>query len=418
MSRLLLLLALLISTSTVFAQDLALSGFNSRFSLVKDDSGKVIAIRLKKAMATFTLKPFIDQLKSDLSREQLSFVSLGEAQKEEQADELLHHLGYSPVAIDSLFGEQEAQAVKDSLMNIKVADIDNAFMEINAKGEFWKEFERKLKEAFLFIDPTVLANLNDSRFFYKRAVTYEVIRWALEQAKKHFGSVPVLNIASFIIVRVHDMMLEQRHFHHNMLLHYFEVIPETKLGMTKEEVDRTVSSIYEYRIEVSNLMESNRAANSWINFGMDNFYRQVRAGNSRVKAWQIGWTFNEFTNVRKLNFAFAQVHEKIKGKDVERIYHLHHNAHQFSRKPALAYDLSNPKLVKRNRAILNLAGVALGFIPKIPDQLKSAVDNFIKSFYVQQVRTEGALVGHFETQGNVDMVKSIYAQRANFYIVE
>lgn len=416
MSRLLFVFAFLLTTSSVFAQDLALSGFQSRFSLVKDESGKVTVIKLKKAMVTFSLRPFIEQLKKDLTREQLSFVSLGEARKEEEAEQLLSDLGYSPFALDSLFGEEEAQAVKKSLMNIKVADIDDAFAKLE-KGDFWKEFESKLKEAFLFIDPTVIANLNDGRFFYKRAVTYEVIKWALSEAQKRFSDIPVLNIASFVIVRVHDMMLEQRHFHHNMLLHYFEQIPEAKLGMTKEEVDRAISSIYEYRIEVANIMESNRASENWMSYGWNKFYQTVRSGNSRAEAWRTGWTFNEFTNVRKLNFGFAQVHEKVKGKDVERIYHLHLNAHQFSRRPAMAYDLSNPNLVKRNRALLNLAGVALGFL-KIPGQIKTRVDGFIKSFYVQQVRMEGGLVGYFESQGNDEMIKKIYAQRANFYIVE
>src|SRR5690606_6772362 len=189
----------------------------------------------------------------------------------------------------------------------------------------WKEFESKLQEAFLFIDPTVLANLEDSRFFYKKNVTYRVINWALQQAKKKFSNLPILNIASFVIVRVHDMMLEQRHFHHNMLLHYFETVEESKLGLTKDEVDRATSSIYEYRIELAGLSESNKAAANWGSYGMDKFYMQIRAGNSRVRSWQAPLSAANFKDVRKLNFAFASVMEK----NARKIYHLHHAGHQF-----------------------------------------------------------------------------------------
>ena len=202
------------------------------------------------------------------------------------------------------------------------------------------------------------------------------------------------------------------HCRHNMLLHYFETIPETKLGMTKEEVDRSVSSIFEYRIEATNIFESNRAAGDWLNYGMNKFYMQVRAGNTRIRGWEGPMTNVNFENIEKLNFGFVSVTQQ----GARKIYHLHHMNHMFSSKPSLAYDYSNPKKVKRNRALLNLAGVALGFI-QIPGWIKSSVVSFMDSMYVQQVRMEGALVGYFESTGNQPMIDRIYAQRANFYIV-
>lgn len=403
---------------SVFAQnDLALQGFNSRFSLVKNDEGKVIAIKLKKAVTTFTLRPFIEQLKADLTREQQSFNALSAADKEAQIDDMLLSMGVNPNALAE-DGSEEAQHLKESLLNVQNIDIDAAFTELDKK-DFWKEFEAKLKEALLFIDPTVVANLTDARFFYKRQVTYKVIEWALNEAKKHFSNIPILNIASFVIVRVHDMMLEQRHFHHNMLLHYFETLPENSMGLAKDEVDRAVSSIYEYRIDVAALNESNRAAQTWSSYGMNNFFAQVRAGNTRIRNWADPLSGMRFTNIKKIDFAFAEVLEKDKktNEEVKRIYHLHLSSHSFTGKPALAYDYAKPGRVKQFRSLLNIGGVALGFI-KLPDFIKSNVDSFMKSFYVQQVRMEGALVGYFEGAGDSVMVKKIYGQRNNFYIVE
>ena len=412
MSRIILTMLMCVWSFCSFSQDLALDGFNKRFEIVKNPEGKIIAIKLKKAVTRFTIRPFIEQIKNDLKKEQSSLALMNEVEKEAQVDAMLEDLGYSAYALHGGEGKKEAQKVKESILNVPNIDVEAAFMELD-KADFWAEFERKLHEAMMFIDPTILANLDDARFFYKRQVTYKVVVWALEQAKKRFSNIPILNIASFVIVRVHDMMLEQRHFHHNMLLHYFETIPETKLGMTKEEVDRTVSSIYEYRIDAMDFLTSNAAAKDWMNFGMNSFYRQVRAGNNKMESWRSGMSSTRFEEMKKLNFAFAQVKEA----EAQKIYHLHHNMHQFSRKPSLAYDFSNPKKVKNNRALLNVAGIALGFI-KMPGWLKSNVDNFIKSIYVQQVRTEGALVGHFETMGDPEMVRSVYSQRANFYIVE
>jgi hypothetical protein len=395
---------------TAAAQDSSLEGFHKRFKLERDADGKLVAIKLKKAVTRFTILPFIEQLKAELKREQELALSKNAAELEAEVDELLYDMGIDPYDKTS-DGMEESRRFKESILNIRRINVDAAFAQLN-QTDFWKEFEAKLQEAFLFVDPTVLANLHDARFFFKRQVTYRVIIWALQEAAKRFSNIPVLNIASFVIVRVHEMMLEQRHFHHNMLLHYFEVLPEDKFGMTKEEVDRAVSSIYEYRIDAVNVPESNRAARDWLSYGMNNFYMQVRAGNSKVRNWQSPLQ-NRFRDVKKIDFAFAEVSEK----NVRRIYHLHASAHQFTQGPAMAYDYSNPNRIRRNRALMTLGGVALGFL-NIPDFIKSNVQTFIKSMYVEQVRLEGALVGYFERTGDTRMLRSIFAQRANFYIVE
>ncbi|MES2525735.1 MAG: hypothetical protein V4598_01555 [Bdellovibrionota bacterium] len=405
----LMALALLAICSSAYSYDT--KGFDARFGLVKSEDGKVIAIKLKKAVTKFTIRPFLEQIKSELMNEQQSFAAKSFSEKEQQIDDMLFSMGLNPYDKNAS-GDEEAQRIKESLLNLPNIDVDASFREIT-NNDFWEEFERKLKEAMMYIDPSILTYHSDARFFYKKNVTYAVVTWALQEAQKRFSNVPLLNIASFVIVRVHDMMMEQRIFHHNMLLHYFETVKENELGMTKEEVDMAVSSIYEYKIQATNLPESNRAARDWMNYGMNNFYMMVRAGNGTVRDWSDPIFGGRFTNIKKINFAFAEVNEK----EARKIYHLHVNAHQFSSKPAMAFDYSQPNRVKRNRALLNLAGVGLGFLP-IPGWIKGNVQTFIKSLYVEQVRMEGALVGYFEMNNNGPMMNSIYGQRANFYIVE
>lgn len=409
MSRLLLTAVCALFVVSAFAQDRSVAGFNDRFNLVKGADGKIDHIKLKRATRFFTLRPFIEQLKQDILGEQQALTKMSEA----DIDDMLIDNGLNPYAFGEE-GQQEAQAFKDSILNLKNIDVEAAFTEMNAQSDFWAEFQSRLNEAALFLDPTVVANLNDSRFFYKKAVTHKVVVWALEQAQKRFSNIPVLGMVSFVIVRVHDMMLEQRHFAHNMLLHYFETVGEGKLGMSKEEVDRATSSIYEYRIEATNIFESNNAARDWLNYGMNKFYVNVRSGNVTVRDWNSGLTSMNFKAVKKLNFAFASVEQE----GVRKIYHLNHKAHQFSMKPSLAYNYAKPKQVKQLRALLNIGGTVIGFVPQIPAWLKSAATNFMHSFYVQQVRTEGALVGYFESTGDSKMMKEVYSQRSNLYIVE
>ena len=408
MFRLTVISLIALVSLSAFAQENSVDGFNSRFNLVRNAEGKVTVIKLKRATRFFTIKPFIEQIKNDLLGQQAGFKNISEA----ELDDMLIDLGMNPYALNVEGGSQEAQNFKDSVLNVANIDVEAAFSELDQK-DFWAEFQARLNEAMLFLDPSVVANLDDSRFFYRKAVTHRVVVWALEQAQKRFSNVPVLNIATFVIVRVHDMMLEQRHFAHNMLLHYFETVKETKLGMSKTEVDRAISSIYEYRIEATDIFGSNRAAADWNNYGINTFYSSVRVGNATINGWKDPFSTLSFSEIKKLNYAFASV----TNEGARKIYHLSHNAHMFSMKPSLAYDYSKPKRVKQLRSLLNIGGVALGFL-KLPAFIKVNADRFIKSIYVKQVRTEGALVGYFESTGDTAMMKSVFAQRSNLYIIE
>jgi len=383
------------------------SDFNKRFSLVKDDAGKTIAVRLKLGTTKFSIKPLIEQIKADLEHEQTMARSKAAYEYEQEIDDMMEELGYNPYMLVEQDSE-EAMRFKESLLNLKNIDINKTFAKLDVTS-FWQNFETKINEAILIMDPTVVANLNDPKFFFKRQVLYSVITQALEQAKKVFSDVPALNIASFIIVRVHEMIQEQRYFHHSMLMHYFENMPEEKLGMTKAEIDVAMSSLYESRIAMTNVLESNSAAKDWANYGMKKFFMQVREGSKRAEMLK----GRGLAQAKRLNFAFIEGSDKA-GK---KIFHLFVNAHQFSQSPALAYDYANPNKVRRMRMLCVLGGAGLGFV-QMPGWLKSRVEDFINSLYVSQVRMEGALVGYFDTKGDKDLKARIFSQRANFYIVE
>jgi hypothetical protein len=399
-----LICALVMSVSFgAWAQDAA--GFHKRFQLVKSADGKVLAIRLK-VFSHFSLRPFVEQVKNDLLSEQRRWNNKSAQEMEARIDAELVAMGLDPYAKD---GEENAGAIKDSLMNIPNIKVEESFAELRRTG-LLAEFEARLQEALIQFDLSAVAHLEDSRFFYRRAVTHAVVSWGLEQAKRRLGSVPLLNLASFVMVKVHDLLLEQKTFHHNMMLHYFQNVPESALGMTKEEVDRAVSSIFEYRIQATGLQESNRAAREWDRYGWNSFYATLRMGNTRQRGLESDGTLRA---TERLNYAFATFDEG----GVKRVYNLLQNKHMFSGKPALAYDFAQPDKVRRERALMNLAQVGLGFLPVVPGWIKGMVDSFIDSMYVEQRRLEGALVPMFEARGDASLVQAVYRQSINPYLI-
>src|SRR5690606_10618211 len=121
--------------------------------------------------------------------------------------------------------------------------------------------------ALFKFDLAVVASPMDAKYFYRRNVTYEVVTRALNFAKKKFDSVPLLNLASFMIVKVHDLVLEQRLYHQYMLMHYLENAGAKEIGLTDKEIDRVYSSVFEARIQAINFQESKRAAANWDKYG-------------------------------------------------------------------------------------------------------------------------------------------------------
>lgn len=396
-------LFILVFSISAVAEVQTLEGYQKRFILKRDDNGVLTAVKMRFT-SNFSLKPYLMQIKNDLKEEIQRMRSKDKAMVEAEIDALVDEM----IANSDKSGDvqENAQVVKDSLLNLPNIDVDKSFVEVEKHGVL-KKFEFDLKKALKMLDLSIIADPTDARYFYRRNVTYEVVKTAINFAKKKFDSIPILNLAAFIIVKVHDLVLEQRTFHQNMLLHYLENVDEKSLGMTKEEADHVFSSIYEARIPATGYGESNAAVANWDRYGLNKFYAVVRNGNYRIRTGEP--TIDGFGP--KYNYAFTEVKE-----DGERVVkNLVDTKHMFSGKMATAYNYAKPNKIKRTRSLLNLGQVGLGFLP-IPGWIKSAVGGFVESFYVKQKLTEGALVGYFESNGNQKMFEAIMKQNINPYL--
>lgn len=398
------LLILVLSFSAI-AEVQTLDGYNKRFNLKRDDNGVLTAVKMKFT-SKFSLKPYLTQIKNDLkeeiSRMRNSDKAMVEAEINALVDEMIANSDKSEDA------RENAGLVRESLLNLPNINVDKSFVEIQ-KHDVLKKFEFDLKKALKMLDLSIIADPTDARFFYRKNVTYEVVKRALDFAKKKFDSVPVLNLVAFVVVKVHDLVLEQRTFHQNMLLHYLENVSEKELGMSKTEADHVYSSIFESRIGVTGWGESSRAAANWDFYGTDKFFATVRSGNNRIRRSGN----STMTMASKVNWGFVKATND-KGEKV--ILNLVNNQHMFSGKMGTAYNFDKPNKVKRTRSLINLGQVGLGFLP-IPGWIKSLATQFAESFYVQQKLTEGALVGYFESNGNTKMFNAIMKQNINPYLV-
>jgi hypothetical protein len=402
-------LLLLVFSFSAFSQaPINLDAFQKRFKLIKNKkTGKVIAIKDRYMMTQFLIYPFLKQIKDDIIEEIRLLRSKNAISHEYEIDDFVNSLEMEGIKA----GADSKQVIADSIKNLKNVDIQHTFDEINRVSIF-KDFEGKLQKALLNLSLNNVAVLEDPRYFFRRNVTHEAVKFGLNIAKKRLSHIPLINFASYVIVRVDALLREQRNFSQNMLLYYLENVPSKHLGLTEDDVNKAVSSIYESKLNWTAFQESKYAANNWMKYGFDKFYTIVRSANNNLRRNE--YRYEAVT--KRMGFGFAQVVERDdNGNESSKIIHLLNKWHMFSSKPAPAYHVLKPKKILRERRLMYLAQAGIAFVP-IPDFIKSLANNVINSFYVNQKQTEGALVGYMEGQKNYRAAYIIYQQNFNPFL--
>ena len=248
-----------VNTNTVFAK--SAESFQKRFQIIRSDDGKLVAIRDKTLPVKFEVAPYVKMIKSQLMAEQSLMVqNLSDGSYEAELRSILEEdkAYWATNGVSKKEYETYVQTTIDSLKELAALNIDAVFTNA-VFNEVVSRFEGKITDAILLLDPTILSNVKDPTFFYKRNVTYKAVSWALDFARKRLSNVPMLNTVSYVIVKVEKLITERRNFHQNMLMHYLENFDEKELGLTHDEVNMVWSSIYESRIEWFAFWESNNA---------------------------------------------------------------------------------------------------------------------------------------------------------------
>ena len=387
------------------AQAKSSEAFTKRFQIIRSAEGKLIGIRDRTLSVKFSVAPYVQLIRSQLLKEQelMSSNKLLSGEYDSEIKRVFEEDMDLDFTGNQASYNENVKVVVDSLKQLAVLNVNGVFTN-KIFQDVVEKFQGKMTDAILLLDPTMVANVNDPTFFYKRNVTYKVVNWALDFARKRLSNIPILNTVSYVIVQVEKLITERRMFHQNMLLHYLERFDEKELGLTHDEVNLIWSSIYESRIQWFAFWESNNAKTNWSKFGINNFYQNYRMGTSSlIKSQNLYSQLGERTN-----FSF----NKVTYNNERVIVNLFDKESLLQNRPAVAYNYDRPTQVVRKRVLLTLAQLGLSFVPLSPI-IKDNVGLFMKSFYEQQKITEGALYGYFESNGDTKGQNQIRAQYLN-----
>ncbi|MGC6432661.1 MAG: hypothetical protein ACON4M_00535 [Crocinitomicaceae bacterium] len=394
-----LILSLLFFSINIYAasEEKLVSAFHERFEVVKKD-GKTTKVLDRFIQAKFDIRPYVAFIKQSLIEEQKRMQAKGDYDQE------IREMVGKASTYDKGQEIKYAPIVIDSLRELEDLDVETIFNDPKFQ-EVVNYFEGRINEGLSLIGLNVIANLEDPTFFYKRNVTYEAVKAGLSLAKRILSSVPVLNTASYVLVEVERLIRERRHFHQNMVMHYFENVAPEKLEMTHDEVSKAWSSIYEFQIPWYAKWESDSARANWKKYGPNKFYTFWRMASGRLRQFRGNYIqINE-----RLNFAFNKAVDR---KNNEVIINLFDTENALSGKPSVAFYVNDPGRVLRMRFVYTIAELGLSFVP-IPQFIKDLGSSFLKSQYSSHKITEGALYAHFETENNIEMMDRIMAQNLN-----
>ncbi len=378
--------------------------FFKRFQIVRSTDGKLIGIRDRTLPVKFSVAPYVKMIKSQLLNEQSLINNLQlNGEYDSEVMNVLNEDRVQDFSGNQAAFDENANIVLDSLKKLAELNVDQVFSH-PAFEEVVSKYQDKMTEAILLLDPTMVANVNDSSYFYKKNVTYKAVTWGLDFARKRLSSIPILNTVSHVIVQVESLITERRQFHQNMLLHYLENFKEEELGLTHDEVNLIWSSIYESRIQWFAFWESNAAKANWAKYGVNNFYLNYRNATNTLKSAQKMYSeVNE-----RMNFSF----QKVTFNNEKVVVNLFDKESMFQNRPAIAFNYDKPSQIVRKRIMLNIAQLGLSFVP-MSAFIKDTANSFIKSFYQQQKITEGALYGYFESIEDPRGAQLVKAQYLN-----
>lgn len=380
------------------------SNFQKRFKIIRDQNGQLLGVKDRTIPVKFQVSPYVAMVVEQIKAEKALIEQSGLTGKSYD-EEVMNVLNAEnpEMLTQNLELERQQRIVVASLKQVGKLDVEGIFQNSMMK-EVVSLYENKMSDVLIKLDPTMLAVTNDSSYFYKRNVTYQVVKWGLDFARKRLSTIPMLNTASYVMVQVEKLITERRAFHQNMLLHYLEMFKPEELGLTKTEVDLIWSSIYESRIVWWNYFESDAARSTWAKYGINKFYQNFRLASATLR--DHSGTYSSLDE--RMNYAFQKVtlnNEKV-------AINLFDKEGMFFNTPAVAYNFDRPTVVARKRVLLNLAQLGLSFVP-LSAYLKDTATNFIKSFYEKQRLTEGALFGYLESMGQKDHQEKLVEQYMN-----
>jgi hypothetical protein len=401
--------------------------FKEKFEVVRNAQGEISFVRSKKAVTTLALGPLLEMILREVKRAPVH-AQLWSDQALSTKNYLNETVDGSIYAKNSLQGSSFTAPMLYGVNTSGVQEVEELYQGIISltknsaapllekvkSSKDWQDFQKKITELFITVRPDVVANPEDPRYFFKREAITTISQTILKQAAQRMESVPFIGTLAFVFNQLGQFIGDQREFHQNYLLYLFENFPSSTFDMTDLEVAHTISSIYESKLGLMQYKKLEEVKRLWDQYGWNNFSATKRNAGSWLQTFENTRLYEPGVSQR-LSFAFAKV-TLAQGKNAGNkfIINLLNTAHQFSSRPAVAYDLAHPKKVKSIRLLVRLGQLGLTFVP-LNSNIKQLINNFATSTYRPHVMVEGALVAYLEVNGEQDLAAYISSQALNPY---
>lgn len=368
--------------------------FFKRFEVVKNAQGRpeMILVKRDARVSGLIVEPFMQEV-----AEQVAFAQAQGAAGMEQS----FASTWEPAELAE-WPKEDREIARQALEEVQNIDIQSAYKDEKFKNTMaW--LGKKLKQHLL--GTRVLSNINDPRYFYSRAVSRQLVGYLVKEVTRQMKNSQYAAIAQFIAQKLGEIVQDRRAYHQIMLLHYLERFKPEELGMTAQEVVRARSSIYESQIPWFAFWVSNMAKNHWDVYGNLYFNRFFDGASEKLL-----YNKKRYDEVgERADFAFNIVTEK----GHKKVINLMDNQWMGSSRPATAFYFDSPMRVLAQRKMLQLIQLGIGYIPNNHWAIliaKQGANAFIDSMYVAHMKTEGALLGYFESTGNKNAAKVIRGQ--------
>ena len=262
------------------------------------------------------------------------------------------------------------------------------------------DFKEKLKEFLVMLDPRVLAVENDSIFFLKTALLTDLLEKALDAAQKQFPASKELVLLQEVMRMLIDRVHFERSFGQNMLMIAMMENQHKDLNLSDSETKHLLSSIFSSRVNLMLPQVQKDFKANWETKGTQLYLAMAEEGKRRDQIYK--------TDAKSWD-SFNSWYRHAERDQSSLIVDLMHTPRMFKKGAAVVYDYAKPNRIYGIRMLLRIAELGLSFAD-IPQTFKSYGQKYLRSYYFEQIRSEGALISSLEDQDQNDVAKIIWAQ--------
>lgn len=376
----------LIFTQNLYSKDF--NTFKENFELVRNDDGERIFVD-KKIRENNSFSQYILNLSTYLkTEEQFNFESCPSYKYEKLSKDV----------------DEKIDKIANLLKKSEIGKILASKKFIS----FVKKVESLTEKIVLDKKYPVMANVDNSKYFFKYAIFKTLKNKLIGIAKKSFEATVYLNLANFIIDDYIRHLKRKKTYRQNAFMYYLLSYSNEDFQLSKKSHMRAITSIYESRISPSfkGIFKSIKIRKYFTKYGT----RKIRKAKKNSKGF-----FKEHKDL--FGEVDTSVHEffiKTTLNASPIFINLKSSQGKIRKKPSIVFDKSCSDLTEKLRRRYEVIRIAFGVIP-IP--FSGEIFKFIKALYSSQSIEEGFLYGYFLDNNMQEEMTILKNQSVNPFLV-